>query len=322
MSKYLKHFDDYNQYSEFGDSQDVLLPNVSYCEHEQQVFYNMDSEQKYKYQYFTTISRAANNVISFIMGENSDENKLEYISYSLDDGKTWTTVPNVDEETVTVDVEIGRNKRILWKGNGVSIRYCHFSSVGKFDVSGNVMSLIAGDKFIGKTLSYSYQFQMLFASSDDNPCKVTDASTLYLPCTNLTAHCYEYMFYHCEYLETAPKLPALKLAEYCYSNMFNGCISLEEAPELPALKLENYCYNYMFHGCENLIYIKAMFTTTPNNTYTEAWVYGVHGNKFNFSTGTYEDDCDVCGTFVKNKSASWNVRGDNGIPNRWAVVTE
>jgi len=92
------------------------------------------------------------------MSENSDEDKLKYISYSLDDGQTWTTVPNVDEETVTVDVEIGRNKRIFWKGSGISTRYCHFSSVGKFDASGNVMSLIAGDKFIGKTLSYSYQF--------------------------------------------------------------------------------------------------------------------------------------------------------------------
>ena len=49
-----------------------------------------------------------------------------------------------------------------------------------------------------------------------------------------------------------------------------------------------------------------MFTTTPSTTYTNNWVNGVASS----------------GTFVKNKDATWNVTGINGIPTGWTVVTE
>ena len=53
-------------------------------------------------------------------------------------------------------------------------------------------------------------------------------------------------------------------------------------------------------------YIKAMFLTTPSNTYTNGWVDGVAAS----------------GTFVKNKNATWNVVGINGVPEGWTVKTE
>jgi len=61
----------------------------------------------------------------------------------------------------------------------------------------------------------------------------------------------------------------------------------------------------MFNGCTKLNYIKAMFITTPSNTYTSAWVNGV----------------SATGTFVKNSAAAWNVTGTNGIPSGWTVQT-
>jgi hypothetical protein len=61
----------------------------------------------------------------------------------------------------------------------------------------------------------------------------------------------------------------------------------------------------MFNGCTKLNYIKAMFTTTPSNTYTQNWVSGVAAT----------------GTFVKNSAATWNVTGVNGVPSRWTVQT-
>ena len=61
----------------------------------------------------------------------------------------------------------------------------------------------------------------------------------------------------------------------------------------------------MFYGCSKLNYIKALFTTTPSNSYTGSWVSGVASS----------------GTFVKNKNATWNVTGSNGIPSGWTVQT-
>ena len=59
----------------------------------------------------------------------------------------------------------------------------------------------------------------------------------------------------------------------------------------------------MFSGCTSLNYIKAMFTTTPSNTYTQNWVSGVAAS----------------GTFVKNSAATWTTTGINAVPTNWTI---
>lgn len=130
-----------------------------------------------------------------------------------------------------------------------------------------------------------------------------------LPATALAYGCYENMFRGCTNLTAAPSiLPATALASGCYENMFYGCKSLTQAPELPATTLSSYCYYCMFYNCSKLNYIKAMFTTDPSSlsNYTSSWVSGVSGT----------------GTFVKNKNATWDVIGDDGIPLGWTVVND
>ena len=128
-----------------------------------------------------------------------------------------------------------------------------------------------------------------------------------LPAITLTTSCYYFMFQDCTSLTTAPSiLPATTLASTCYYGMFSGCTDLTTAPELPATTLSNNCYSYMFYGCSKLNYIKALFTTTPSNIYTNNWVYQVSST----------------GTFVKNKNATWNVTGVNGIPTGWTVIND
>ena len=85
--------------------------------------------------------------------------------------------------------------------------------------------------------------------------------------------------------------------------MFSGCTNLENAPELPAITLASECYAYMFSSCSKLNYVKALFTTTPENSYTRGWLDGVASS----------------GTFVKNAAATWNVVGVNGVPEGWTV---
>lgn len=127
-----------------------------------------------------------------------------------------------------------------------------------------------------------------------------------LPAKTITLQCYADMFSGCSSLVTAqPILPATNLASSCYARMFQDCTSLTTAPELPATELVNDCYSGMFYNCTSINYIKALFTTTPSNSYTQNWVYRVAAS----------------GTFVKNTAASWSVSGVNGIPSGWAVQT-
>lgn len=101
-------------------------------------------------------------------------------------------------------------------------------------------------------------------------------------------------------------LPATTLAENCYNSMFTGCSNLIKAPTLPATTLSYECYRYMFWNCSNLNYIKMMATDISARYCLYYWVYAVGSS----------------GTFVKNKDATWDVTGANGIPSGWTVITE
>ena len=127
-----------------------------------------------------------------------------------------------------------------------------------------------------------------------------------LPAMELAEECYSGMFYGCTNLTKALELPAMELAGGCYSNMFNSCTSLTKAPELPAIKLAEGCYSHMFSSCTNLNYIKALFTDEPSKETTSGWLSNVAST----------------GTFIKSKDATWDVRGDNGIPEGWTVESD
>ena len=112
------------------------------------------------------------------------------------------------------------------------------------------------------------------------------------------------MFRGCTGLTSGPALPATTMVSHCYDQMFRQCTYLTAAPDLPAIELDTRCYYYMFYGCSRLVYVKAMFTTTPGD-YTSNWLTNVGAN----------------GTFVKNASATWNVSGNNGVPTSWTIQT-
>lgn len=112
---------------------------------------------------------------------------------------------------------------------------------------------------------------------------LTDAKDLILSATQLKANCYEEMFYG--------------------TNIVN-------APVLPALRLSNNAeYRRMFYKCSAIRYIKAMFTTNISDYYTSTagWLH----------YAANRTDC----VFVKNKKATWTLRGINGIPSNWTIET-
>ena len=264
--------------------------------------------------------------------------------YSIDGGE-WTLLTKGDS---TPSINIGQLLR--FKRDDSTNALGTFSISKSFNLSGNCMSMLYGNKAANYNSVGNGAFESLFKS-----CKVVSVASEFLPATTLSYRCYYGMFMSCSSLVTAPRLPATVLAEqcyytmfsrcsklttapelpattlanYCYASMFYGCSGLEDAPELPATTLANRCYQSMFEGCSelrrapklpattlvtgcyttmfasctNLQYIKAMFTTTPSTSYTGQWV------RYVSSTGT----------FVKNKNATWNVTGENGIPEGWTV---
>lgn len=263
------------------------------------------------------------------------------------DTVNWETADNV-----TLNLNTG--DKVYFKGNITDnqgeYKYAKFIMTGKVAASGSIMSMQAGDPQ-DKTIIYDYEFYYMFdtcyklvtapelpATTLTKSCygkmffqctslvnapelpATTLAERCYfnmfrsctsivtapaLPATILTNYCYSDMFRSCTSLTTAPVLPATTLANYCYENMFFECTSLTTVPEITATRLVSYCYDNMLRQCSNLNYIKAMFTTTPSSSYTSNWVSGVAST----------------GKFVKNKDATWDVTGNNGIPTGWTVET-
>ena len=246
------------------------------------------------------------------------------LEYRVDGGE-WITLPSN-----TFSESINKGSRMYISGRYISETKDSFDIRGLCKLGGDLKSIsYANNAKDITTLSVYGQYWYLFRDCtsivevESNLLSYVDTLSKYcydsmfygctslvnapeLPAIELDLYCYSSMFYGCTSLVNAPELPAIELAGNCYSYMFNGCTSLVNAPELPAIKLAGDCYSYMFNGCTKLNYIKALFTTIPSGSYTSNWVKGVASS----------------GTFVKNKNATWDVRGVNGIPTGWTIKTE
>ena len=177
------------------------------------------------------------------------------LSYSLDNGTSWNTL------SANTNITVSNGDKVLFKGEytNTTAFIGQFKMTSKFNISGNIMSLLFGDKFIGETdlTRYNSAFDHLFEGT-----AVVDASKLVLPATKLSTYCYGRMFYNCSSLTTAPELPATELTTNCYNSMFYGCTSLTAAPELPATTLASSCYSGMFSGCTSLTTAPVLPATT------------------------------------------------------------
>lgn len=137
----------------------------------------------------------------------------------------------------------------------------------RFNISGNIMSLLCSDFENVSEIPFNNCFQNIFAST----C-VVDASNLVLPAITLMNNCYSLMFDNCKYLKYAPKiLPAkyIKNVDSAYAGMFRNCENLVSPPVLMAVSLAdrtidsntnkiilNNCsirtFKEMFLNCTNL----------------------------------------------------------------------
>ena len=258
--KHITLFDTTTQYN----NATLDLPNVSLTLDNMEVHYNPYID--YSKEYLTCVA-LEDGTISFNIWDSMGTDYITSISYSTDNGKTWTTTNNMNnkEEHLSISVNVNEGDKVMWKGYAQQTGYydeddygdyvgSFFSSTAEFDVQGNVMSLLYGDDFKGEdTLEYDGQFANLFYDYDgENECKVVNARNLSLLATTLTDWCYYRMFSDCTMLTTAPQLQSTTLASNCYYSMFDSCTALTTTSQLPATTLAESCYNSMFDGCTSL----------------------------------------------------------------------
>jgi len=211
----------------------------------------------YSTEYFF-VENLTNNANTLSIKKNNASAPTINVYRSID--KTnWTSIGSTS--TTAITYSIPANSKVYlrattnsWSTSGY---YNSITCSGNFAVGGNIMSLLYGSSFIGKTVfptSSTYNFSRLFQNSTN----LKNIVNLVLPATTLTQGCYQFMFSGCTGLTSIPRLPATTLANNCYNSMFSGCTGITSIPLLPATTLTNYCYNSMFSGCTGL-------TSIPSN---------------------------------------------------------
>ena len=182
---------------------------------------------------------------------------IDHVSFSTD-GQSWTTLNNIDNEVASITTPtVNAGDKVYWKGSGQRLAnsttvYSNFSSTCKFDVSGNIASLLYEDTFkdFYSAPRYEYMFGLVFSGS-----KVVHAGELVLPVTRVyyTYNLYGRLFQNCtELIECAPIIFADVLA--CWQNTYSGCTKLENPPIFPEdLTFNaNSVFGSMFEGCTSL----------------------------------------------------------------------
>lgn len=312
--KYLKYLQTANDFESFKNSEDYILPNVSYVVETEDVSFEPWVPDMSNY---LTIE-ALEDGLTASLSVNACE-------YCVNGDGNWKTLA---AGTATQSINSGqilsfRGELTPASNKGIGT----FTISKKCNLKGNCMSMLFGDNAADNysLRGKNYAFYKLFESCSN----IINVSNNFLPattlakgcynymfkgCTNLTTapelpattlsiYCYQYMFDGCTSLTTAPELPATTLAEYCYQNMFYGCTNLTIAPELPATTLTYYCYYQMFKGCTKLNYIKMLATNISASGCLSDWVSGVSST----------------GTFVKHPDMTSLQTGTSGIPSGWTV---
>ena len=212
----------------------------------------------YADDYFTIESLQDSNTISITKAKSPANISL---SYSTDDGETWTSVAISSGMTFTT---INTGDKIMFKGINTRLAtawdtYYRFNPSKNFKVYGNAMSLLYGDNFASNS-EFPSGSNNNFAGLFYGTTTLTDAGNLILPATICTSGCYNGMFRGCTNLTVAPELPATQSATDCYSSMFEATINLEVAPEINLTNMSQNCCKRMF--CMN----RNSKITTPKMT--------------------------------------------------------
>lgn len=207
------------------------------------------SEYESQYLTFDIVTGGYITLYSYREGY-PDYNADKTIQYSINNGP-WmnkTSKRSAGTAVDTNDIIVNAGDKVRFKGSNSEYWGFHFrSGVGAtWRASGNIMSLIYGDDFVGKTtLTEPSAFREVFNSGG-----------ALLSCSNLI-------------------LPATTLTRGCYNSMFYGCVNITIAPVLPAQTIYMGCYASMFEECTNLNYVKCLANNFAETLTNSNWLANV-----------------------------------------------
>lgn len=272
--KYIKKYSNHTAYAAVTLNY-TNTPNVSLCDEENELhftpFIPVPNVHDYSLDYFTIEAIDNIDIVLDYKGVTYDEQP--YPSYSIDNGSTWSTMNSA--------VSLSAGDKILFKHSGV---ICYASDCtyqfydgngdviqGRFNVEGNIMSLVYGDNFANQTsFPNSEDWKHAFNSILNMQTNLISAENLILPVTTLTSGCYMGMFANCTSLTTAPVLPATILVDNCYNGMFYGCSSLNYVKCLATDISAGYCVSTWLEDVNST----GTFIKNPNMT---SWPTGDDG---------------------------------------------
>jgi len=310
--RYIKKFETLNAFNDFVLDENNT-PNVSLIEELLGISGNIiytglihNYTHNYTNDYFTLV---AIDDCYFSFSANAYEEGAG-LSYSLDNGETWSEYIDY-----AYAIHITPGNKVLFKGRNVEFggscgsettfnmassdeNNNYIETPQRFNVEGNITSLVYGDNFNGQTIiGEDDYFKALF---EDNK-NLVSAENLILP-TNTTPGCYSNMFYGCTSLTTAPVLPATILADYCYENMFGGCTSLNSIICLAtSMSVDYYPTGYWVSGCGSTGTFKLATTSIweiSENGIPDGWnveyydISQISGYAANYFTLVAIDNCD------------------------------
>lgn len=194
------------------------------------------------------------------------------LSYSIDNGTTWTPITSGASTTSATSVKFRgiMPTLTLFKNLNPNNAWA-FTGGTNVRLSGDITTLLAenGNTKEAGGFAFCYMFYNQANLTEANitiPHKmaVEAGEAMFAYCTNLvvppkiatmemeTGSLYM-MFSGCSGLKTTPKLPAKVLTKMCYAEMFSECTSLTTMQEMSAETLAEKCCENMFMSCSSLI---------------------------------------------------------------------
>lgn len=215
------------------------------------------SEELPNYLCFTALE---DGTFSLAIPASVDTNYLNSMSYSLDEGETWVKTDNNSTAITITTPTVTAGNKVLWKGDGIALSKnswadCSvFSSTKTCNISGNLFSLVYGDKCtkLGKNIPASGWAMRLFQSI-----KCVDVHELELPAINLLQYAYRFLFNSCTSLVNAGFVLPTESTNVgnIYDNMFAGCSKLEIPPIIKLKTSASFAFTNMFYNCKALVTI-------------------------------------------------------------------
>lgn len=333
----MQHFTKFGTKSEYESyiANPECLPNVSYVDDMDEVKYKL---KDYTKEYFQ-LRAMTDGTFNLQATRDLTSTQIDGINleYCYNDGP-WNTIDLESGLIITVQkddtIKLRGNNSTMSIVDSLPKRFLDWEyMIGKWAVSGNIMSLLDSSNFatmttvpVGCFFAFFGEFYGLvnaklltlpattlntgcyygmFAS-----CQELVIAPAILPATTLAQTCYYNMFRNCAKLVLPPKIAATTLAENCCGEMFYMCSSLQTAPDLLAATLVSDCYTDMFGECKKLNYIKCLANVPAperSSTYTNGWTNNV----------------STSGTFVllSNSLSNWP-KGTSGIPCDWQMEDE